>query len=45
MIEIFVNRAEQVEHTKAINPPDNMYPVWKEILNFDIAKPTDEIAI
>jgi hypothetical protein len=37
--------SDQVEHTKVIKKPNCMNPVWKEILTFDIFKPTDEIAI
>ena len=45
MIEIVVNDNEQLEHTKVITPPLNMNPVWKEVLSFDILKPTDEVSI
>ena len=45
MIEVLVNETDQVEHTKIITPPLNMTPVWKEILPFDITRPTDEVAI
>jgi Ca2+-dependent lipid-binding protein len=45
MIEVIVNENEQIEHTKTIQPPLNMNPVWKEILPFDILRPTDEVAI
>ena len=43
MIEVTVNGQEQIEHTKAILPPANMQPMWKEILPFDIEKPNDEV--
>ena len=45
MIEILLNETEQIEHTAVIKTPNNMQPQWKEILTFDIFKPTDEIAI
>jgi hypothetical protein len=50
MIEVVVNEqmgtgADQIEHTKTIKRPNNMQPVWKEILTFDIFRPSDEIAI
>jgi hypothetical protein len=45
MIEVIINEYEQVEHTKAIGPPNNLSPVWKEILPFDIHRPNDEVAI
>lgn len=45
MIEIVVNDNEQLEHTKVITPPLNMNPVWKEVLSFDILKPSDEVSI
>ena len=48
MISIVVNEqmgGDQEEHTKVIKRPNCMTPVWKEILTFDIFRPTDEIAI
>ena len=49
MIEIIVSDPyqgqEQIEHTKQAQFPKNMVPIWKEILTFDILKPTDEVAI
>jgi hypothetical protein len=50
MIEVLVNEqmgqgSEQVEHTKVIKRPNCMNPIWKEILTFDIFRPTDEVAI
>jgi hypothetical protein len=45
MIEVIVNDNEQIEHTKIIAAPLNMTPVWKEILPFDITRPTDVVAI
>lgn len=36
---------EEVEHTKKIKKPDCMSPEWREVLTFDIMKPTDEISI
>ena len=41
MIEVVVNNDEQNEHTKAIGKPNNMNPVWKEVLSIDIMKPED----
>jgi hypothetical protein len=41
MIEVVVNDTEQIEHTKVVGKPNNMNPVWKEVLSFDIMKPTD----
>ena len=50
MIEVLVNEqmgggTDQVEHTKVIKRPNCMNPSWKEILTFDIFRPTDEVAI
>lgn len=45
MITVSVNGGEQAEHTKAVKPPNNHTPNWKEILPFDIAYPTDTIEI
>ena len=48
MISIVVNEqmgGDQVEHTKVVKRPNCMTPVWKEILTFDIFRPSDEIAI
>ena len=48
MIQVIINEQqgdEQLEHTKVIQPPLNMDPVWKEVLSFDITKPEDEVAI
>lgn len=48
MIQVIINEQqadEQLEHTKVINPPINMTPVWKEVLSFDISRPEDEVAI
>lgn len=45
MIEISINGNEQIEHTRVIQKPKNMHPSWKEILNFDINKPTDLVTI
>ena len=36
---------EEVEHTKVIKKPDCMSPEWREVLAFDIMKPTDELSI
>jgi hypothetical protein len=36
---------EEVEHTKVVKKPDCMSPEWREVLTFDIMKPTDEISI
>lgn len=36
---------EEVEHTKQIKRPDCMAPEWREVLTFDIMKPTDELSI
>jgi hypothetical protein len=46
MIEVIVNdRNDQCEHTKTIRAPNNMNPSWKEVLQFDIHKPTDYVII
>jgi len=45
MIVVSVNGGEQTEHTKAIKGPDKHTPNWKEILPFDILKPTDTVDI
>lgn len=36
---------EEVEHTKVIRKPDCMSPEWREVLTFDIMKPSDELSI
>jgi hypothetical protein len=41
MITVSINGGEQAEHTKAVKAPNNHTPVWKEILPFDIMRPTD----
>lgn len=50
MIEIVVSEGygepspnDQIEHTKMVKRPNNMEPVWRELLTFDILRPTDEI--
>lgn len=45
MISVSINNGEQTEHTKAAKKPNNHTPVWKEILPFDILKPTDIVEI
>ena len=48
MIQVIINEQqadEQLEHTKVIQPPLNMTPLWKEVLSFDITRPEDEVAI
>lgn len=48
MIQIYINEndtSEQQEHTKVVNPPNNLQPVWKETLTFEITKPNDQVAI
>jgi len=52
MIEIIVSEGygepgsnDQIEHTKVIKRPNNMAPAWRELLTFDILRPTDEVAI
>lgn len=48
MISIVVNEqmgGDQVDNTKVVKRPNCMTPVWKEILTFDIFRPSDEIAI
>jgi hypothetical protein len=45
MITVSINNGEQTEHTKASKAPNNHTPVWKEILPFDILKPTDTVEI
>jgi hypothetical protein len=45
MISVSINNGEQTEHTKAAKPPNNHTPIWKEILPFDILKPTDTVEI
>jgi len=48
MIQISVNEGKntsQIEHTKVIYPPDNLNPVWKEILTFDITNPKDIVSV
>jgi len=49
MIEILVSDGsihnDQIEHTKVAKRPQNMVPEWREVLSFDILRPTDEVAI
>lgn len=52
MIEIIVSDGyagqannDQIEHTRQVRKPECMMPQWKEVLTFDVIKPTDEIAI
>jgi len=41
----FSETVEEVEHTKVIKKPDCMSPEWREVLTFDIMRPSDEISI
>ena len=38
-------QVEEIEQTKVVKKPDCMAPEWREVLTFDITKPTDEISI
>lgn len=41
----FSETVEEKEHTKVIKKPDCMSPEWREVLTFDIMRPSDEISI
>lgn len=38
-------QVEEIEQTKVVKKPDCMTPEWREVLTFDITKPSDEISI